>query len=83
MNAIETVKIALVAGVSLAVIAASCSGQSKEKSRDLRPTLIAHWPLNGNTNDAMGPHRGVARNVTFGEGPGGAAQGAALLAREK
>ncbi|MBC8877328.1 MAG: LamG domain-containing protein [Planctomycetes bacterium] len=79
MNAIETVKSALIGGVSLAVIAASCSGQSEEKSRDRPPTLIAHWPLNGNTDDAVGPYRGVARNVTFGEGPGGAAQGAALL----
>jgi hypothetical protein len=54
-------------------------GRSEGRRGDPSPTLIAHWPLNGNTDDAVGPHHGAARNVAFGEGPDGSVCGAALL----
>ena len=79
MNAILAMKTTLIAGVSLAVVAVSLNGRSEEKRGDPSPTLIAHWPLNGNTDDAVGPHHGAARNVAFSEGPDGSVRGAALL----
>jgi len=33
--------------------------------------MIAHWPLDGDTRDALGRHHGEARGVTFAGGPEG------------
>ncbi len=40
------------------------------------PSLIAHWPLRGDSNDALGHHHGIAQNVDWTDGPNG---GAALF----
>ena len=69
----------LLAGVGLTLIAVLPSAYSEDKSPASPTSLIAHWPLDGNTDDAVGSNHGVARNVAFREGPDGSARGAALL----
>ena len=56
MNAIHAMNRTLVVGVSMAIIAASLNGHSQEKREGQPPALIAHWPLHGNTDDAVGLH---------------------------
>ncbi len=41
--------------------------------------LIAHWPLDRDAKDVHGNSHGNARNVTFGDGPGGTGGGAAVF----
>ncbi len=41
------------------------------------PPLIAHWPLAGDTNDALGQHHGRADHLTYTTGPDGKSTGAA------
>ena len=42
-------------------------------------SLIAHGALDGNANDAVGENHGTAHNVTYAEGPDGAAGKAAVF----
>jgi len=41
--------------------------------------LVAHWPLAGDADDALGRWHGTAREIAFGAGPGGAARSAAVF----
>ncbi|MDY7011819.1 MAG: hypothetical protein SVV80_13875 [Planctomycetota bacterium] len=43
------------------------------------PELTAHWSLNGNADDAAGQNHGLAQNIQYTEGPGGASNGAAAF----
>jgi hypothetical protein len=42
-----------------------------------QPELIAHWPLGGDADDAVGDHHGRANALTYTAGPDGKAGGAA------
>ena len=44
---------------------------------------IAHWPLDGTTNDVVGANHGAGQHVEFGEGPRGEPQGAAIFPKEE
>ena len=43
------------------------------------PQLVAHWQLNGDARDAHGDSDGTAHQLTFGPGPDGAPNGAAVF----
>ena len=79
MNAFKIVKNLVIVSLGLAVIAVPSNLRSQETTEDSSPALIAHWPLKGNAKDVVGLHHGIAHNVTFGEGPDGAARSAAVL----
>ncbi|MBI4028597.1 MAG: LamG domain-containing protein [Verrucomicrobia bacterium] len=42
-------------------------------------SLLAHWPLRGDARDRLGRHHGTAHQVTFGKGPTGSANSAAVF----
>ncbi len=61
-------------------VIAVCTGMFQQASGQLTSGLIAHWPFNGNANDASGNgYNGTATNVTYITGLNGISNTAALF----
>lgn len=61
-------------------VIAVCAGMFQQASGQLTNGLVAHWPFNGNANDASGNgYNGTATNVTYTTGINGISNTAALF----